>query len=360
MEITNLQLQREIDFLKASADEIAALSCRRYPEYTESEVAAIIEREKDKVEADYKAFVKDFHRKNQYNHDTARRDYVLLFSFPGAGKTRLSEYVCEQMQILDPKNSFNILDKDDYRFLFPRLHHYLKNHIDENGKFEYPATNCIREFLEATLQSGSKSILASGSLGAAVDFPGNAEKAIAKGYRPHVIYLSVNKDIANLSNIYRSAGIFNRIIDNGENLCPRLIPAAYYDRFHTQKYEVLQNLSAYQKQQNGKMDISVTNRNFDLLYNSRLMPEADISRIVRREEQRPLTFAELKNVRLQVYTIKQSMQKRIANGIYTPNEKEQANALTTLHNLQRHLAASRSREIIFLAPYQSRSLVSSM
>ena len=86
MEITNLQLQREIDFLKASADEIAALSCRRYPEYTESEVAAIIEREKDKVEADYKAFVKDFHRKNQYNHDTARRDYVLLFSFPGAGK----------------------------------------------------------------------------------------------------------------------------------------------------------------------------------------------------------------------------------------------------------------------------------
>ena len=90
------------------------------------------------------------------------------------------------------------------------------------------------------------------------------------------------------------------------------------------------------------------------------MRENPRSNQYRREEQRPLTFAELKNVRLQVYTIKQSMQKRIANGIYTPNEKEQANALTTLRNLQRHLAASRSREIIFLAPYQSRSLVSSM
>ena len=360
MQMTNLQMQKELDFLKAATEEIGAMPCRSYPEYSQEEVAAILKREEAKVQANYNAFVKDFHNKNQYNHATTRRDYVLLFSFPGAGKTRLSQYVYEQMQSLNPKNEFNILDKDDYRFLFPHLHFYLKNHIDENGKFEYPATQCIREFLEATLQTASKSVLASGSLGAAVDFPKNAEKAIAKGYHPHVVYLSVNKDICNLSNIYRSAGIFNKIIDNGENLCPRLIPAEYYDKFDRQKYDILHNLSEFQKTKGNQMDISVTNRNFDLLYNSRLTPEADIRQIVRREEQRALTPIELKNMHFQVYTIKQSMQKRIENGIYIPNEKEQKNLLTTLSNLQQHIKDSYSRNNIFLMPYYKGQLVSSM
>ena len=104
MQMTNLQMQKELDFLKAATEEIGAMPCRSYPEYSQEEVAAILKREEAKVQANYNAFVKDFHNKNQYNHATTRRDYVLLFSFPGAGKTRLSQYVYEQMQSLNPKN----------------------------------------------------------------------------------------------------------------------------------------------------------------------------------------------------------------------------------------------------------------
>ncbi len=357
-EISGSYIQREIDFLKAATDEIADMPCIDYPQYTEEEVNAIIAKEKDKVEKNYNAFVRNFHHKNTYNTETEQRDYILLFSFPGAGKTRLSQYVHEQMLMKNPKNVFNILDKDEYRFLFPHLHQYLRNHIDENGKFEYPATNCIRTFLDATLQTGSRSILASGSLGAATDFPQNAEKAIDIGYHPHVIYLSVNKDVANLSNIYRSAGIFNKIIDDNEPLCPRLIPVAYYDSFDQQKYHVLRNLSRYQKQHGQAFEISVTNRNFDTLYNSALTPDRDICQIVRQEEQRMFTFEELKNIRLQVYTIKQNMKKRIEHGVYVPNTKEQHNTLATLNNLQQHMAMYQNQGLIFVPAYLSKKFFS--
>ncbi len=357
MEISTAKLQKEIDFLRQSADEIAELPCLDYPQYTDEEVAAIIAKEQDKVEKNYRAFVGDFRKKNLYNHKTKQRDYILLFSFPGAGKTRLSEHVHSRMLFQNPDNEFNVLDKDNYRFLFPHLHYYLKNHIDENGRFEYPATNCIRTFLDETLQKGTRSVLASGSLGAATDFPENAEKAMKIGYHPHVVYLSVNKDVANLSNIFRSAKIFEGIIQEGKQDCPRLIPVSYYDKFDEKKYDVLQALSDVQKQYGDDFELSVTNRDFQTLYNSRRMPEKDVAAIVRQEEQRPLRYEELKNVRLQVYTIKQNMRKRIEHGVYIPNVKERDNTIATLDNLQRHLSSFQRQGMLFVPTYYFRKLL---
>lgn len=345
MEINDSYLQKEIDFLQSTIEEIATLSCVDYPQYTYNEVAAIIEKEKETVEKNYNAFLRDFRRNNVYNHDTEQRDYILMFSFPGAGKTRLSEHVHQNMLANNPKNIFNVLDKDDYRFLFPRLHNYLKNHIDENGRFEYPATNCIRTFLAETIESRSRSVLASGSLGAAVDFPENAIKAMQNGYHPHVIYLSVNKDIANLSNMYRSAKIFDGIIDEGKQDCPRFIPVEYYDTFEENKHEILRNLSTFQKQYGDRFELSVTNRNFDTLYNSRLTPDKDVDAVVRQEEQRDLTYEELKNLHFQVYVIKQNMRKRLEHGVYIPNTKEQRSLIAVLHNLQQYLRSCQKENI---------------
>lgn len=57
MEISTAKLQKEIDFLRQSADEIAELPCLDYPQYTDEEVAAIIAKEQDKVEKNYRALL---------------------------------------------------------------------------------------------------------------------------------------------------------------------------------------------------------------------------------------------------------------------------------------------------------------
>lgn len=44
-------------------------------------------------------------------------------------------------------------------------------------------------------------------MGAGSEFKDNAAKAIASGYKPCAVYMSVNPDIAYLSSVYRSADL---------------------------------------------------------------------------------------------------------------------------------------------------------
>lgn len=66
--------------------------------------------------------------------------------------------------------------------------------------------------LDLSLLRGERSILSIGSQGAGSEFKDNAAKAIASGYKPCAVYMSVNPDIAYLSSVYRSADLYDKII----------------------------------------------------------------------------------------------------------------------------------------------------
>lgn len=108
---------------------------------------------------------------------------------------------------------FNIIDKDQHRDLFPNLFNHLKNgHLDECEKFAGITIDYVRRILDLSLLRGERSILSIGSMGAGSEFKDNAAKAIASGYKPCAVYMSVNPDIAYLSSVYRSADLYDKII----------------------------------------------------------------------------------------------------------------------------------------------------
>lgn len=111
---------------------------------------------------------------------------------------------------------FNIIDKDNHRDLFPNLFEHLKGeHIEECERFAGVTIDYVRRILDLSFEAGQRSVLSIGSMGALSEFKDNADKAIKYGYKPCAVYMSVHKDIAYLSHIYRRATLFDENTGNG-------------------------------------------------------------------------------------------------------------------------------------------------
>lgn len=111
---------------------------------------------------------------------------------------------------------FNIIDKDNHRDLFPNLFEHLKGeHIEECERFAGVTIDYVRRILDLSFEAGQRSVLSIGSMRALSEFKDNADKAIKYGYKPCAVYISVHKDIAYLSHIYRRATLFDENTGNG-------------------------------------------------------------------------------------------------------------------------------------------------
>jgi hypothetical protein len=111
-------------------------------------------------------------------------------------------------------------------------------------------------------------------MGAGVEFKDNAQKAIESGYKPCAVYMSVNPDIAYLSNIYRSATLYDQIIFKNQQLYPRLVGSEYFGRVVEQLPKMIGNIDKFQQENADHVDLLVVNRANELLYDSRnTLPE---------------------------------------------------------------------------------------
>ena len=232
---------------------------------------------------------------------------------------------------------FNIIDKDNHRDLFPNLFEHLKGgHIDECERFAGVTIDYVRKILDLSLQAGQRSVLSIGSMGAGVEFKDNALKAIHYDYKPCAVYMAVNKDIAYLSNIYRSANLYDQIIFHNKQLYPRLVSSEYFERVVQMLPKMIDNIDTFQKENAEYVDLMVLNRDNELLYDSRRPHKISVREVIIKEENRMLKPQEVVNLNMQLYKIKQNMKYRYDNGVYAPCKSEVTAAkiaISNVHNL---------------------------
>jgi len=337
-ETKNILLQKTDDLLTY----LDKMSCGEHISFTEEEVADILKQEEKGAKANYDYAIAKFMEKNNDSVPPKVRRFVVYWGYPGAGKSVMTQKLIERFAHDEDCLPFNIIDKDEHRNLFPNLFNHLRGgHIDECEKFAGVTINYVRQILDLSLQSGQRSVLSVGSMGAGVEFADNATKAIAHGYKPCAVYMAVNPDVAYLSSVYRSATLYDKIIFQNHELYPRLVSNEYFGRVVRMLPEMINKIDRFQQENAKDVDLLVVNRANELLYDSRKPHLNNVQKVIAKEEARPLTPQELILLNLQIHKIHQNMKYRYENQIYAPCRSEVDMAKTAVSNIAELIRAQK-------------------
>lgn len=325
------QLLKNADILLEFLDNI---NCGEHIAFTAEEVDAILAKEKAGAKENYDKAIARFLEKNNDCVPPKSRRFIVYWGYPGAGKSVMTQKLIERFARDEDCLPFNIIDKDEHRNLFPNLFSHLRGgHIDECEKFAGVTIDYVRRILDLSLQSGQRSVLSVGSMGAGVEFADNATKAIEYGYRPCAVYMAVNPDVAYLSSVYRSATLYDKIIFQNHELYPRLVSNEYFSRVVKMLPEMIGKIDTFQKENAQNVDLLVVNRANELLYDTRHPHVENVREVIKTEESRPLTTEETALLNMQLYKIHQNMKYRYENGIYAPCRSEVEMARTAVSNI---------------------------
>ena len=214
-------LLHQIDDLMTYLD---TMKCGEHICFTDEEVKKIIQQEENGAQANYQKTIAEFLEHDCCGGEEAKsKRFVVYMGYPGAGKSMMAPQLIDRFAKDEDCLPFRIIDKDEYRDLFPNLFSHLKDgHISECDRFAGIATQTVRKVLDLSLQSGSRSILSIGVMGAGKEFADNAQKAMEYGYKPCAVYMAVNPNIAYLSNVYRCTTLYNQIIFQNHEVYPLL------------------------------------------------------------------------------------------------------------------------------------------
>lgn len=305
--------------------------------FSEAEVQAIIAKEEAQTKKNYDRAIAKFQETNHSLTSPQIKRFVVYWGYPGAGKSYMSKKLIERFGKEEDCLPFNIIDKDQHRDLFPNLFNHLKNgHLDECEKFAGVTIDYVRQILDLSLQSGERSILSIGSMGAGSEFKDNAAKAISYGYKPCAVYMAVNPDIAYLSSVYRSASLYDQIIFQNKELYPRLVSNEYFSRVVDMLPNMIERIDTFQQENSENVDLMVLNRSNEVLYDSRKPHTLNVKEVIAKEESRPLNESEIININKQLTQIRESISYRHENQVYAPyaNEIKMAKkAIERIHQL---------------------------
>lgn len=302
--------------------------------FSEKEVQDILAKEQETAQKNHAAAIAKFLETNNQTIAPKVKRFAVYWGYPGAGKSVMTQKLIERFARDEDCLPFNIIDKDNHRDLFPNLFEHLKGgHIDECERFAGVTIDYVRTILDLSLQAGQRSVLSIGSMGAGVEFRDNALKAISYGYKPCAVYMAVNKDIAYLSNIYRSANLYDQIIFQNKQLYPRLVSNEYFERVVQMLPKMIDNIDTFQQQNTDNVDLMVLNRDNNLLYDSRKPHDISVRDVIFKEENRMLTPQEVVTLNMQLYKIKQNMKYRYDNNIYAPCKNEVIAAKVAISNI---------------------------
>jgi len=317
-------------------DYLDGLKTKDSVPFTEQEVQDILATERDAAQKNYNNAIAAFLEGNNQTITPKVKRFAVYWGYPGAGKSVMTQKLIERFSRDEDCLPFNIIDKDNHRDLFPHLFDHLKGgHIDECERFAGVTIDYVRTILDLSLKAGQRSVLSIGSMGAGVEFKDNAQKAISHGYKPCAVYMAVNKDIAYLSNIYRSANLYDQIIFQNKQLYPRLVSSEYFERVVQMLPKMIENIDAFQKENAQNVDLMVLNRDNALLYDSRKPHEVSVKDVIIKEENRMLTPQEVTTLNMQLYKIKQNMKYRYDNNVYTPCKSEVTAAKIAVSNVHK-------------------------
>lgn len=291
-------------------------------EYQPDEVAKIMQAEQKQTRINFLSHLKEFQQKNMSLAHDGDKKFVAFWGYPGAGKSFLLDKLIQRYQKENPVIKFNLIDKDQHRGIFPNLFSYLKGHEDECQKFGEPAMNFVRQILELSLKGGQTSIIGMGAKGAGIDFCHNANMALEYGYKPEAVYMSINPDIAYLSNVYRNCTLYDKMIHQHQELYPTLVSRPYFDDLHTDLNSMILQIDAFQKQKLDDVRLLVINRANETVYDSRTDQEQNVLGKIHYEENRPLTSEELILVHKQISQITTNIKYRCENNVFYPSQKE--------------------------------------
>ena len=310
------------------------LQTRESISFTEEEVQNILATEESDAKKNYDMAIAKFIENNNQVHTPKVRRFAVYWGYPGAGKSVMTQKLIERFARDEDCLPFNIIDKDNHRDLFPNLFEHLKGgHIDECEKFAGVTIDYVRKILDLSLQAGQRSVLSIGSMGAGMEFRDNATKAIEYGYKPCAVYMAVNQDIAYLSNIYRSATLYDQIIFHNKQQYPRLVSSEYFSRVVNMLPKMIDNIDNFQRKNAEHVDLMVLNRSNELLYDSRKPHEMNVRQVIEQEESRMLKPEEVVTINKQLFKIRQNMQYRYDNDVYAPCCSEVEAAKTAIANI---------------------------
>lgn len=339
---TKRTLLKNIDELLTYLDDMC---CGEHISFTQKEVCSILEKEEAGAEANYEKTIARFLEDDQNGETAKSKRFIVYIGYPGAGKSVMTQKLIDRFAHDEDCLPFRIIDKDEYRDLFPNLFNHLKDgHISECDRFSGIATKTVRKVLDLSLQSGKRSILSVGVMGAGVEFADNAAKAMEYGYKPCAVYMSVNPDIAYLSNVYRSATLYDQIIFQNSEAYPRL----FFNHDVMALPQVVERIDAFQKENAKDIDLMVVNRANELLYDTRKPHLNNVREVIDAEENRPLRKDEIMLINKQLHQIHQNMKYRYENGIYTPCRCEVDMAKTAVSNIEK-LISKQETELDFSA-----------
>lgn len=328
---TKKELLNKTDELLAYLD---TMHCGEHVSFTEDEVQTILEQEREQAQENYNRGIEAFLKENDSAETSNVQRFVVYFGYPGAGKSVMTQHLIDRFAKEEDCLPFHIIDKDQHRNLFPNLFNHLKGgHIDECEKFAGVTIDYVRQILDLSLQSGQRSVLSVGSMGAGVEFADNATKAINHGYKPCAAYMAVNPDIAYLSSVYRSATLYDQIIFQNHELYPRLVSNEYFSRVVQMLPEMIDKISVFQQNNAQDVDLIVVNRANEILYDTRRPHLNNVQEVIAVEENRPLRTDEIITIHQQLHKIQQNMQYRYENGVYVPCRSEVDMAKTAVSNI---------------------------
>ena len=311
------------------------MNCAASVRFTDREIEEILKKEAPMARENYDKALAKFKESNNCSVPASVRRFIVYWGYPGAGKSVMTQKLIERFANDEDCLPFNIIDKDEHRALFPNLFDYLKGeHIDECERFAGVTIDYVRKILDLSLEYGNRSVLSVGSMGAGVEFKDNALKAIEKGYKPCAVYMSVNPDIAYLSNIYRSATLYDKIIFKNQQLYPRLVGSEYFSRVVDQLPKMIGNIDAFQQENAEHVDLLVVNRANELLYDTRKPHLNNVLEVINNEENRALNSDEIITINMQLHKIEDSLKYRYENGIYVPASSEVDVAKVAVKNIR--------------------------
>ena len=311
-----------IERIDALQDYVSRIDFINYPEYTAEEVQEIIEKELAQTKINYLTRIKEFQRDNLSSAHKGEKKFVVFWGYPGAGKSFMVNKLIQRHQEQNPEIIFNIIDKDQHRDLFGNLFEHLRGHVDECEKFGRPAMEYVRQILKLTLESGNKSVISIGAMGAGSEFCDNAQIAIENGYKAQAVYMCVNPDIAYLSNVYRSCTLYDKMIHQGQELYPRLVSRPYFDSVQKKLDGMILQIDAFQKQNPENVHLLVVNRANQTIYDAQQDNEQNILGKIHYEENRPFTSEELILIHKQITMIDTNIRHRCEQRLYYPSQKE--------------------------------------
>ncbi len=313
-----------------------SMECGTHVRFSEDEIKAILKKEEKGAKENYDNAIQKFLERNNETKGASVKRFIVYWGYPGAGKSVMTQKLIERFAKDEDCLPFNIIDKDEHRSLFPNLFEYLKGeHIDECERFAGVTIDYVRKILDLSLEKGNRSVLSVGSMGAGVEFKDNALKAIEKGYKPCAVYMAVNPDVAYLSNIYRSATLYDKIIFKNQQLYPRLVSSEYFSRVVEQLPKMIRNIETFQRENAQDVDLLVVNRKNELIYDSRGPHQIDVLEVIKNEEDgRSLRIEDIVTINMQLTKIYDSMKYRYEKGIYVPARSEVDVAKVAVSNIK--------------------------